>query len=471
MKRFLKYFCVLFIGGFLSSCGLLSSGGLGGGYSGYEEYFEQEKKYKKFTDMDSLNEEIGKTSYFWSMYEGSDYKAYYTGKSDLIMIYKDRTLISLRFTDGKSVTIREKNDALIFETDEVTINSNGEKTVYYEGEDASLNMAIDDEGYLLVAYEKHAFYVSKDLKTVYVNETNTNVFQGYNSTKTIAPSDLLNTTLEALGEEQRVKLPAPKENIEIWYGMEYYKDEPSHGTAYIADITPMEYVEILKDNGYTVIRSYEDPYYAFYGENGGYWYCYDEKEEMKLIVHLTYYLYINDFGESFGPYNNTVIDFYHMRTGYFGEKERTTNEAWDSYDIENMKSWYDGTIDGTAVPFIPLGREYYVPTIQSSARPNALDGTLAYHHQCYNITDGSNKYFLDGYDEILEANGFHKYVPNYDLSNLEEKSAFHDTEESKYVNCFINQEKNIAIKYYFDINNGNTIRVFKLSEMKSWLTD
>ena len=471
MKRFLKYFCVLFIGGFLSSCGLLGSGGLGGGYSGYEEYFEQEKKYKKFTDMDSLNEEIGKTSYFWSMNEGSDYEAYYTGKSDLIMIYKDRTLISLRFTDGKSVTIREKNDALIFETDEVTINSNGEKTVYYEGEDASLNMAIDDEGYLLVAYEKHAFYVSKDLKTVYVNETNTNVFQGYNSTKTIAASDLLNTTLEALGEEQRVKLPAPKENIEIWYGMEYYKGEPSHGTAYIADITPMEYVEILKDNGYTVIRSYEDPYYAFYGENGGYWYCYDEKEEMKLIVHLTYYLYINDLGKSFGPYNNTVIDFYHMRTGYFNEKERTTNETWDSYDIENMKSWYDGTIDGTAVPFIPLGRDYYVPTIQSSARPNALDGTLAYHHQCYNITDGSNKYFLDGYDEILEANGFHKYVPNYDLSNPEEKSAFHDTEESKYVNCFINQEKNIAIKYYFDINNGNTIRVFKLSEMKSWLTD
>ena len=59
------------------------------------------------------------------MNEGSDYKAYYTGKSDLIMIYKDRTLISLRFTDGKSVTIREKNDALIFETDEVTMNFNG----------------------------------------------------------------------------------------------------------------------------------------------------------------------------------------------------------------------------------------------------------------------------------------------------------------------------------------------------------
>lgn len=341
----------------------------------------------------------------------------------------------------------------------------------YDGYDNELNMAKDDEGYLLVAYEKNAFYVTKDLKSVYVNEKNTNEFQGYNDTKIIASSDLLDNTLEALGAEQRVKLPAPGNDIEVWYGMEYYKEEPSHGTAYIADITPMEYVEILKDNGYTIIRSYEDPYYAFYGENGGYWYCYDEKEEMELIVHLTYYLYINDSGESYGPFNNTVIDFYHMRKGYFGEKERTTNETWTSYDIKNMSEWYGGTIDGTAVPFIPLGNDYYVPTIQSYARSNSLDGTLAYHHLCYNITDGSNKYFLDGYDVILENNGFHKYIPNYDLSNQDERSEFFNTEDSKYVNCFINQEKDIAIKYYFDIHNGNTIRVFKLSEMKSWLTD
>ena len=100
---------------------------------------------------------------------------------------------------------------------------------------------------------------------IYVNEKNTNEFQGYNDTKIIASSDLLDNTLKALGAEQRVKLPAPGNDIEVWYGMEYYKEEPSHGTAYIADITPMEYVEILKDNGYTIIRSYEDPYYAFYG--------------------------------------------------------------------------------------------------------------------------------------------------------------------------------------------------------------
>ena len=277
MKHFSKVVNFFLLGVLLSSCGLMDLGSTGG-YSGYEEYFEKEKNYKKYTDMDSLNEEIRNTAYFWSMYEGSGYTAYYTGKNDLIMIYEDKPLISLRFTDGKSVTIQEKDNIIIFETDEVSIDNEGNKNVMIEGKDSSLNMAKDDEGYLLVAYEKHMFYITNDLKTFYVNETNTNVFQGYNDTKIIASSDLLDNTLEALGAEQRVKLPAPGNDIEVWYGMEYYKEEPSHGTAYIADITPMEYVEILKDNGYTIIRSYEDPYYSFYCENGGYWYCYDEKE-------------------------------------------------------------------------------------------------------------------------------------------------------------------------------------------------
>ena len=57
------------------------------------------------------------------------------------------------------------------------------------------------------------------------------------------------------------------------------------------------------------------------------------------------------------------------------------------------------------------------------------------------------------------------------MSNAEQRNEFKKTEDSKYAECFINQEKNCAIKYYFDINNGNTIRVFKLDEMKSWLQD
>lgn len=470
MKRLSKLLFLPLLGVLLTSCDLL--GGLGEpDYSSYEEYFQQEKNYTKYTDMDSLNQVIGETAYFWSMSDSTNYTAYYTSKNVLVMMYKDKTMISIRFTDGNSVVVREKNGTLIFETDEVEIDENGEKNVYITGKESSLDMAIDDEGYLLVAYEKHMFYVTKDLKSVYMNERNTNVFQGYSDTKTIASSALLEKTLENLGEEKRLNLPAPGSDIEIWYGEDYYNNELSHTTAYIAGVSPMEYVEILKENNFTVIRSFEDPFYAFYGENGGYWYCYDEQEDIELLINLTYFLYVNNAGESFGPYQNTVISFYPMTKGYFNEKERTTNEDWDSFDKENMSQWYDGTIDATKIPFIPLSEDYYVPSIKSLARSNALDGTLAYHHECYNITDNSSKYFLDGYDQILEENGYHKYEPNYDLSNPDEKSAFFNTEESKYINCYINEEEDIAIKYYFDVINGNTIRVFKLSEMQSWLVD
>ena len=46
--------------------------------------FTQEKKYTKYTDMDSLNHEISETAYFWSMVEASEYNAYYTGKNALL---------------------------------------------------------------------------------------------------------------------------------------------------------------------------------------------------------------------------------------------------------------------------------------------------------------------------------------------------------------------------------------------------
>ena len=136
-----------------------------------------------------------------------------------------------------------------------------------------------------------------------------------------------------------------------------------------------------------------------------------------------------------------------------------------------MAEWYDGLIDATKVPFPQIAKSYGVTKIMSYAHEGLMDGTLKLHSQCYNITDNSPVYFLDGYDQKLEAAGFHKYVPAYDLSTFEGRSAFQKIEECKYVECFINDEEDIAVKYYFDVINGNTVRVFKKSEMKSWLQD
>ena len=121
MKRLSKLFFLPLLGVLLTSCDLL--GGLGEpDYSSYEEYFQQEKNYTKYTDMDSLNQVIGETAYFWSMSDSTNYTAYYTSKNVLVMMYKDKTMISIRFTDGNSVVVREKNGTLIFETDEVEID-------------------------------------------------------------------------------------------------------------------------------------------------------------------------------------------------------------------------------------------------------------------------------------------------------------------------------------------------------------
>jgi len=457
----------------LSSCDFLANliDGLDGGYKSYEDYFTQEKKYEKFTNMNSFNSKLGELNYFWQIYDGTSSISYYSGKSNFYSVYKNTEEVHFYSTQGENVDIVKKNGAVTFSTNEVSIDDKGEKTVKYEGKDNALNVAIDDEGYLIVAYEKYAFYVTKDLKTVYENESNTNVFQGYSDKKTIPNSELLTNTLAALGKDTRLQLPSPGGDVEIWYGLEEYNGKTSNGSAYIAGVSALDYVKKLEDSGFTVNRSYEDCYYAFYGKNGGYWYCFDEKQEIELLVNLEYYLYTDALGHTYGPYNNTHINFYKMRKGYLGEKTKTTATEWSSNDKQKFATWYNGTIDGSAVPFIQLGQGYKIPTSMSNAHSGFLDGTFANNQKCYNISDDSPYYLLDGYDEILENNGFHKYKQAYNLDIPEEKTAFFNTEESKYVDCFINSEKDMAIKYYFDVINGNTIRVFKLSEMKSHLYD
>ena len=95
MKRLSKLLIFPLLGVLLTSCDLL--GGLGGpDYSSYEEYFEQEMNYTKYTDMDSLNQAIGETAYFWSMSDSASYTAYYTSKNVLVMVYKDKTIQLLK---------------------------------------------------------------------------------------------------------------------------------------------------------------------------------------------------------------------------------------------------------------------------------------------------------------------------------------------------------------------------------------
>ena len=138
------------------------------------------------------------------------------------------------------------------------------------------------------------------------------------------------------------------------------------------------------------------------------------------------------------PTKNTYLYIRNILDASPRATTRSTDEDWSDYDKSIMAEWYDGSIDATKVPFPQIAKGYGVTKIMSSAHEGLMDGTLKLHSQCYNITDNSPVYFLDGYDQKLEAAGFHKYVPSYDLSTFEGRSAFHKVEDCKYVesNCF-----------------------------------
>lgn len=474
MKKFSKFLCLPVLAMILSGCNLLSS--ITNDSDGYEDYFTNELKFTKFTDVKDLNKEIFNKAYFWDTKTESDkYDCYHTSKSHFIYIYKGSKKILCAFQSGESVTIEEKDGAMKATTGQsVSIDEDGNKTgTGLEEYLANIEVAKYEDGWLFFCYQKFLVFIGKDYKSFYICEENTKEFAGFDkSIKTVADSELLTSALNKLGKEKRVELPAPLTGeYEMWAGTHYYKDNPSQYDVYIAGVSPQEYAEILKKNGFTVTRSFEDPFYTFYQNNGGYWYCTDEKMEMKIVLKYQDYLYTNSVGKTFGPTKNTFLYIRNIIDASPRTTTKTTEEDWSDYDKSIMAEWYDGSIDATKVPFPQIAKSYGVTKIMSYAHEGLMDGTLKLHSQCYNITDNSPVYFLGGYDQKLEAAGFHKYVPAYDLSTFEGRSAFQKIEECKYVECFINDEEDIAVKYYFDVINGNTVRVFKKSEMKSWLQD
>ena len=473
MNKISKFLCCSVATLLLTGCNILNS--VTNSSDSYEQYFTDELHFKKFTDVSELNKEIYDKAYFWDeASETEKYTCYYTAKRNFIYVYKNEKKILCSFQNGGSLTVQEKDGAFKASTDEfVVMDEEGNKSEGNPDNYKNIQMAKYDDGWLFYMFEKNLIFISKDYMAFYVCEDNTKTFVGKDgNTKIIPDSDLLTSALEKLGKEKRVELPAPSTGqYEIWGGLSYYKEKPSHYDAYIAGVSPQEYVEVLKKNGFTVNRSYEDDFYTFYGTNGGYWTAYDSKMEIKIILKYQDYLYTSPLGKTYGPTKNTVIWFYHILDASPKACTKSTATDWSDYDKTAMAKWYDGSVDATLVPFPQISEGYMVPSIMSYAHEGLMDGTLKLHSECYNITDLSPVYMLDGYDQKLEAAGFHKYVPSYDLTTNEGRQVFKKDENCKYVECFINEEADLAVKYYFDINNGNTVRVFKKSEMKSWLQD
>ena len=487
MKTFHKLLFIPLMGLTLSACSSLFPF-IKPSYAGYEEYMEKELKFSKYTKIDDLNAEIAEKAYQWKIGEHNEqYKStdYITAHNLSVTIYDEGDRYSVYTTDGSSfyyspdktygylASFRSKayNNLYLFPSGNISNYLNKDENNITEEQKEIFDIHFYDDGALLIFMDgKHLVYMENDKKTFYVSDDYTATFQGVNNTKTVPTCSLLISALEKL-EFSTLTLPAPEGDFEAWAGENYYKEKYSNFGIYLAGVDIFDYIEVLKDNGFTVIRASDDIIFLpFYKERSGSWFIHDDKGELKGAMSFQDYLYINNVGKEYGPKFNVQIDLYKSTYGLFDGRNVTTRTDWSDSEKETMQGWYDGSLN-VIVPFHPLAVGYYVPSSMSRASEDLFGGALMLGHECYIIQDSSIDYHLDGYDETLEAAGYHKYVPAYELSDPEQLSAYKKSDESKYYECYINEELDCAIKFSFSFSKGNCIKVFKKSLMKSYLDD
>lgn len=468
----------------LSSCSINDLIGIKT-YSGYEEYLKNDLNCTKYEDVASLNDAIKSSAYQWTSgrSDSSKYSYYYTSHNLMVLAYDDYTY-SISSTEGLTLLVGKRSNCIAYcygatSTPDLYLREDGSVTtsggaIASDEYKKDFNAYIYDNngGYLFVLNGKHLIFLNGDKSEFYVSENYTSTFTGPNKTTRVVPTcDLLTNTLEAL-TFTTLALPNPGgDKFEAWGREVTYKDTFSNYTVYLAGVDPLEYIPVLEANGFTVIRSSDDIIFLpFYGERAGSWLIHDEKGELKGALSFQDYLYTSPKGETFGPKFNTQISFYKARSGYVDGRELTTRTDWTDSEKTTMRNWYDGSFN-TVIPFHKLKNGYNVPTSLSRASEDLFGGALMIGQECYKIWDESIDYYLDGYAETLEANGYHKFVPSYDLSTAEGLRAFKNSDESKYYECYINEEADVAIKFSFSFNDGNVIKVFKKSLMHSHLDD
>lgn len=421
----------------LSSCSIEDLIG-GESYSGYEDYLIKEVGCTKYEDINSLNNAIKSSAYQWisGRNDSSKYNSYYTSHNLMILAYDDYTY-SISSTEGLTILVGIKDNCVAYcygttSTPDLYLREDGSITT--SGGDAAsdkykkdFNAYIYDNngGYLFVLSEKHLIYLSGDKGRFYVSEDYTSTFTGPNKTTKVVPTcDLLTNTLEKL-TYSTLKLPNPGgDKFEAWGYESTYNGKYSNYTIYLAGVDPLNYIPVLESNGFTVIRSSDDIIFLpFYGERSGTWLIHDEKGELKGLLSFQDYLYTTTKGQTYGPRYNTQISFFKARNGYYSGRNKTSRTDWDDSEKTKMRNWYDGAFNAV-IPFHKLNNGYNVSTSLSRASEDLFGGALMIGHECYIIWDNSIDYYLDGYAETLEANGYHKFVPSYDLSTTEDLEAF-----------------------------------------------
>ena len=518
MKRIIKISLISMLVPFLGACDIMdifrNITGAKPQYENYEKFYEEGLGYKHSKSYEEAKEEIRQGLKYWTVrrdtLEKHGYVYYYAPFQDALTVYDDH--IYFYTTCGMQLALKDMNNpenAYFTVSDKVAasmvVKLDNHKFYYGDtSEDESrlseeqkdrLNIYPDEQGYLVVVSDGSLYYLSKDLKDVYVNDTDTNVFHLTEEKSITITNDHIEEALTfAKSTRKAFYLPKPSGELagDYWYGNKYY-DIDSFGKKYedrehriswynvvLPGYSAYKYAEDLEKAGFSVYRANdEDLVWTEKLKYDAYWVAVDENEQYKVTIHDASSLYV-DVNALFtdGPEHSTMINIDRLAGGVdsaVAGKERTTDTDWSNANKQKIAAWpgtngadWPGIKDG--IPFWPLGENYSVPTQKTYAYSGLYSVLVEIGVKCYNITDNYYRNLLDGYGDVLVANGYKKYeLPaTVDVTDYSSVYEWYKQDDHKFYNAYINEEKDIAIRFYFDISGGNTIRVFQASKVRGW---
>ena len=450
-------------------------------YKSVDEYFKKNNytETKVNSEFDPIMQDH---IYFWServqTFTNTDRSdiVHCSPRSDTINYVGGYNQVTIRSRYSENFTVWTRDNANILRYE----NEDGASVYVYKDlsmryvDSANYLADMDDEhsslikvheytnGYLFKTCKNFMFYVDKALDNYYINIDGTKTFTNYGTSITLEDSELLTEGMNAFGNYQKFSLPLPQGYTGGIYHKDYLDDDDQHWVAYdviLPTVLPQDYVKAVKAAGLEIYRGENHPLFDIYGEEkGGEWVFYDKNHEFKIHLEYEDPIALIIKGDTKNNYGVRMrIQRAEEQFSYFGNTVNTLTD-WTEKDKQTMMDRY-----GVVLPFINLGRRYHVESTQRANGEHPMTSPLDMDVKCYWIFDNFYKDVItETYGEKLVQAGFVEYVPPADIQ------AWKDSEDVKYAECYINDELDLAIKFMFDDIYGNTIKIFKKSEMLSW---
>ena len=458
-------------------------------YDSFDDYIKK-NDYQEIS-ISSFNNLLKDHMYFWSKeiqtYTNTDdiNTRYYSPQSDNILEFTDnnQTTIYSRYGERIVVMYGESNttpvryyfedDPEVMVTNELKVQYVDENNMRQEMDDAHeylFRCHVYEDGYLFVTQKNFMFYLSKDFKEYYINTNDTATFTNFDKQIEVPESALLTDALAALPEKEKLYFPIPENYEGSVYAKDNIDEEDGHYISYnvlIPNVKASEYVKLLQQNGLEVYRGECHPMFDIGADESGEWIVYDKNQEFATHLQFdTSYCAVKGSDEK----NRGLelnIQKAESKFSYYGKTVNTQTD-WTDDEKALMEQNY-----GFVLPFINLGRRYHVDKQKRAHGEHPMTTPLNFDAKCYWVFDNFYKDVItETYGTKLEAIGFNLYeTPVTKESSVEEIRDWKNSEDCKYYEMYLNTDLDLGIKFYFDDIYGNTIKIFKLSEIHAWNYD